>query len=94
MPEETHSTKNKEEVLCSANELIRELEVLHKEVHKRNLRWRTFTNGIISGLGRTLGATIVFAIIIAVLGYFIRKTESMWAIDLLSWLGLASHFNI
>jgi 4-amino-4-deoxy-L-arabinose transferase-like glycosyltransferase len=84
--------KNKES--HSADELIHELEVLHDEVHKQNSRWRTFTNGIISGLGRTLGATVIFAIIIAVVSYIVRKSDAMWVTDLLSWLGLASYLNL
>jgi hypothetical protein len=85
---------NSEETKNEAHELIHGLEVLHDEVHKQNSRWRTFTNGIISGLGRTLGATVIFAIIFAILGYVVRKSDSVWVIDLLSWLGLASYLNL
>lgn len=86
------SKKNEES--HSTHELIHELEVLHDEVHKQNSRWRTFTNGIISGLGRTLGATVIFAIIIAIISYVVRKSDAIWVTDILSWLGLTTYLNI
>jgi len=77
-----------------ADELLHELEILHSEVHKQNSRSRIFMNGIISGLGRTIGATIVFALLITILSYIITTSNAQWVRDLLSWLGLTQYLNI
>ncbi len=75
------------------SELIHELETLHEEVHKQNSRGRIFMNGIISGLGRTIGATIIFAIIITLLSYIIRISDAEWITALIDWFGLSSYLD-
>lgn len=76
------------------DELIHELEMLHTEVHKQNSTWHSFINGVVAGLGRTVGATVVFAIIIAILSYIVRTSDAQWVTDLLSWLGLTTYLNL
>jgi hypothetical protein len=73
--------------------LIHEIEDLTEEVHKQNSQGRIFWNGIISGLGRTIGATVIFAIIIALISYLVQTSDAQWLNTLVSWLGLNTYLN-
>ncbi|MCB0463742.1 MAG: hypothetical protein KDC81_13655 [Flavobacteriaceae bacterium] len=76
-----------------AEELSHEVEELNKEVHKQNSQIRIFWNGIISGLGRTIGATIIFAVFIALFSYLIKTSDAEWLNTVVAWLGLNTYLN-
>ena len=75
---ESSNTSNLKNTIEVVEELNHEIETLTDELHLQNSRPRIFWNGIISGLGRVIGATIIFAIIIAILSYLIRETNIEW----------------
>ncbi|MCI5050924.1 MAG: hypothetical protein MRY57_01295 [Candidatus Pacebacteria bacterium] len=74
-------------------DLIHEMESLQEEVHKQNSRGRIFINGIISGLGRTIGATIIFALLITIISYIVTTSDAQWLESMLEWLGLSEYIN-
>ena len=74
-------------------DLSHEIESLSKEVHKQNSRTSIFLNGIIAGLGKALGATIVFGIIIAGISYFIKTSDSEWLYSIVDSLGLSTYLT-
>lgn len=90
---ESSNITNLEHTIEVAEELSHEMETLAEEVHKQNSRSRIFWNGIVSGLGRVIGATIIFAIIIAILSYLIKETNVEWINKLILWLGLNTYIN-
>jgi len=75
------------------NEINHNLKELTREMHKQGSRTRIFINGIVHGLGRTIGATIVFALLITILSYVIDISDSTWIIDILSRLGFNQYLN-
>lgn len=91
--------ENKKPVLGEQNitdsneELGHEIEELTHEFQKQNSAGRIFWNGIISGLGRAVGATIIFAVIIALLSYVVKASDAQWIDTLISWLGLSVYLN-
>ena len=85
--------KKKDCTIEITESLSHDVEELTKEVHKQNSGIHIFINGIISGLGRTLGATIVFAITIALLSYVIKVSNAQWVDTLVTWLGLNTYIN-
>jgi hypothetical protein len=88
MSEDQKNQKN-----YSEEELLKEIKKLSKRIHRINSKKRIFFNGILSGLARGFGATIIFGIGIAVLGFVIKVTNSTWLNELVLWLGLDNHFK-
>ena len=56
---------------------------LVKQMKKRNSLWRIFlVDGILAGLGRIIGATIVFTVIISSFYFFLGGSEeTKWILD-------------
>jgi hypothetical protein len=77
----------------SIEELRHEIELLTQEVHKRNSRSRLFWDGVVLGLGRTIGATIFFAILITFMSYLVQTTNIEWLNTLIEWFGLHTYLN-
>lgn len=74
-------------------EIDTELVKLNEQLSKQNSRKYIFWNGIVTGLARAIGATFAFAIVIALLGYFIRTSNAQWVQNLIEWLNLNSYFE-
>jgi hypothetical protein len=91
-PEENSQT-SLEHTVEVAEELSHEMEVLSNEVHKQNSKLQIFWSGIISGFGRTVGATIIFGIIVAILSYVVGSSDVEWLNTLIAWLGLNTYLN-
>ncbi len=67
------------------NELLEKLENLTKNLEKRNSKWRIFlVDGILSGFGKIIGMTIIFAIFIYIVGIFLNSSDGiLWISDFL-----------
>lgn len=57
--------------------LKKSVNALAKELRHQNSKKYQFGIGIIIGLGRALGATVVFALLIAALVQFVRTAENI-----------------
>lgn len=77
----------------SNSTLITEVDELTEEIKKQNSRPRIFFDGIIRGLGYAVGATILFGILIAILGFIVSKSDATWVENLVDWLGLDQYLN-
>ena len=69
-------------------ELVHEMEELKDEVHKQNSRPRIFWDGIVRGFGYAVGATVLFGLLVAILGFIARSTDIPWIEELIRWIGL------
>ena len=78
--------------LQAAKELGHDIEDLTEEVHRRNSPVRTFFLGIISGFGHMIGATLVFAIVLTVISYFIKTSDAVWVHQFIEFLGIQEYF--
>ena len=85
-PEEKN-LKNSEEAL------ITEVDELTEEIKKQNSRPRMFFDGILRGFGYAVGATILFGLLITILGVIVSKSDAVWVDKLVNWLGLAEYLN-
>lgn len=74
-------------------EVHTELEKLNNELSKQNSRKRIFWNGVINGLGRSIGATLTLALTLAIFGYIIRTSDAQWVQSFIEWLNLDSYFD-
>lgn len=77
----------------TVSELNHEIQELKQEIHTHNTKSRVFWNGIISGLGRTIGATIVFGLLITIISYAVRHSDASWIQTLVDWVGLDSYLK-
>lgn len=84
---EERNLKNSEEAL------ITEVDELTEEIKKQNSRPRMFFDGILRGFGYAVGATILFGILITILGVIVNRSDAAWVDMLVRWLGLTEYLN-
>lgn len=87
------STTKKNESINNQHitELNNEIRELKQEIHTHNTASRLFWNGVVSGLGRTIGATIVFGLMITLISYGVRHSDAGWIEMVIGWVGLDSY---
>jgi uncharacterized BrkB/YihY/UPF0761 family membrane protein len=73
--------------------LSSKIENLTKEIHKQNSFWRNFIGGIIKGIGYAIGATILFGIIITIVGYIVRTSDAQWLQEIADWIKLNQYID-
>lgn len=95
MKSKKHQNKSEmmERSIKTNEELGHEVEELTTEIHRSNSSLRIFFNGILSGLGRAIGATIIFAILISLISYIIRTSDAEWLRVLVTGLGLDTYLK-
>lgn len=74
-------------------ELKESIEDLGDKITQTNSPKRLFFKGIFTGLGGAVGATIIFAIMISAVSWFITKTDMPWVTRVLENIGLSDLFN-
>lgn len=79
--------KNSEEAL------ITEVDELTEEIKKQNSRPRMLFDGILRGFGYAIGATILFGLLITILGVIVNRSDAAWVDMLVEWLGLTEYLN-
>lgn len=85
--------QNNEKISPHEEELLVEIKKLSKKIKKINSKRRIFFNGIISGVAKGFGATIVFGIIITIISFIIKITDSSWLLEIIKLLHLESHIS-
>lgn len=85
--------KSKKRQSVASKDLQDSIEELEDRIEKVNSFKTIFFQGILTGLGSVIGATIVFAILISLLSWFIANTEIMWVNNAIEALGLSGMFN-
>lgn len=75
-------------------DLIREIEELTHSIKRQNSYTRGFWAGVIKGVGYAIGATILFGILLAIIGYIARNSEVGWITDLIQWANLEDQVNL
>jgi len=73
--------------------LSQDIKGLTEEMHKRNSFWRGFAGGIVRGIGYAIGATILFGILITIVGYIVRTSDIQWVQQLAEWAQLNEQIN-
>ena len=91
----TENSEKQNERQSGSNEasLIAEVEELTEEMRKQNSRKYIFFNGIVRGLGYAVGATILFGLLITILGFIVSRSDASWVESLVGWLGLDEYIN-
>jgi len=74
-------------------ELTHSIESLEEEVSKTNSKKRTFWRGLLRGLGGAIGATILFALLVSLLSWFIASTNIPWVERAVENVGLSQVFD-
>jgi len=69
------------------------IDGLEERIDRVNSIKSIFFKGVLRGLGSVFGATIVFAILISLLSWFISSTEIIWINEAIQAVGLADMFN-
>lgn len=60
----------------SEEALVIEVDELTEEIKKQNSRPRMFFDGIVRGLGYAVGATILFGLLITILGVIVNNSDA------------------
>ncbi len=82
--------KTKEQI----EELNENLEHLNQEIEETNSKKNSFIKGIFMGVGTTLGATIIAALILTILVWIFKTFENVPLIgDILQWLNIEQYIN-
>jgi uncharacterized membrane protein YcjF (UPF0283 family) len=85
--------KKKQSKSEETNDLRESIDNLEEQLEKVNSIKSVFFKGVLGGLGSVIGATIVFAIIISILSWFVTNTEIGWVNRVIEVLGLSQVFN-
>jgi hypothetical protein len=84
---------NKDEETIGVADLQQSINGLEERIDKVNSFKNIFFKGIVTGLGSVIGATIIFAVFISLLSWFISTTEIAWVNKTIETLGLSEMFN-
>ena len=84
---------NKDEEAVEVADLQQSINGLEERIDKVNSVKYIFLKGILNGLGSVIGATIIFAIFISLLSWFVSTTEITWINKTIETIGLNEMFN-
>ena len=75
-------------------DLNQNLEILSSEIDESNSRKHSFIRGLFLGVGTTIGATVIAAILIAGLVWVFKTVENVLLIgDILRWLNIEQYIQ-
>lgn len=77
----------------SQEDLIHEIEELTHSIEKQNSLVRGFWGGVIKGIGYAVGATILFGILITIIGYIVRTSDAAWVQQLAEWARVGDYIT-
>ena len=80
------SKKQKDEIpFCELKDSVDKLE---KRLERANSIRRVFWKGVLTGLGVSIGATIIFALLISTVSWIIDETQASWLRNLIETTGI------
>lgn len=81
--------KGKSPLHCSEDALKIEVDELTVEMKKQNSRKRIFWDGVVKGFGYAVGATVLFSILVAIVGFIVKNTDVPFFESIVQWFGLS-----
>jgi hypothetical protein len=88
-PEEKLRTREEIEI-----DLVSELNQLHQSIIKQNSFKHTFLTGMVKGIGYAVGATILFGLLLTIIGYIVKTSDTSWVQQLADWAQLGESITI
>lgn len=64
----------------------KDIQLLIESLQKQYSKKQHFINSIFSGFGRMLGATLVFGVLLSIIGFIVRHSDVQWAVIVQDWI--------